>query len=311
VSAVLAIEELVVAFGAHRAVDGLSLTLDAGEVVALVGESGSGKSLAALALVGLTPRGARVEDRGLWFRGARVAPEARAGLRGRHVGFVFQDVASALTPTLTVGAQLAEVLEVHRGLRGRAARARAEALLAEVGIPDAAERLDVYPGMLSGGLRQRVLVALALAGEPSVLVADEPTTALDATRAGQLVALLRGLAASRGLAVLFVSHDLDVVGAIADRVVVAYAGRAVESGPAERVLVAPRHPYTAALAAARPRLGDRAPPAPIPGTLAPLGARPSGCAFRDRCPRASGACVVAPPLVDGVACHHPRGEGLG
>jgi peptide/nickel transport system ATP-binding protein len=301
---VLEVHDLVVAFGPHRAVDGLSLALAAGRVSALVGESGSGKSLAALALVGLTPPGARVTDRGLSFRGAPVPPAARATLRGRHVGFVFQDVASALTPTLTVGAQLEEVLEVHRGLRGRAARARAEALLTEVGVPDAGARLDVYPGTLSGGLRQRVLVALALAGEPSVLVADEPTTALDATRAGQLVALLRGLAAARGLAVLFVSHDLDVVGAVADEVSVVYAGRVVEAGPTARVLGAPRHPYTAALAAARPRLDDTCAPTPIPGALAPLGARPTGCAFRDRCLRASAACSAAPPLVDGVACHH-------
>jgi oligopeptide/dipeptide ABC transporter ATP-binding protein len=307
----LEVEELEVAFpsprGRVRAVNGLSFTVEQGETLAVVGESGSGKSVAQLALLGLLPPSAEVRARRSFFDGRPLEPRA---LRGREIATVFQDPLSALHPLLTIGEQLGEVLEVHAGLRRREARARSAAALAEVGIPAPHERLDAYPHELSGGMRQRVGIAMALLCRPRLVFADEPTTALDVTVQAQVLELLAALRRARGMALVLVTHSMGVVASVAERVLVMYAGAAVECGPVERVFERPQHPYTRALLAgvpdlARPR-GTL--PAPIPGAPPDPLALPPGCAFAPRCPRASARCTAERPLFDarsGAACHHP------
>ena len=312
----LEVEGLTVRFAAGtrelRAVDDLSLSLAQGEALALVGESGSGKSTALLALAGLAPRGARVSARAWRFGGREIAaaPErALRGLRGREIGFVFQDPLAALDPLMTIGDQLAEVLAHHEGLRGRPARARAAAALGEVGIASPEERLDAFPHQLSGGMRQRALIALALLLRPRLVLADEPTTALDATVQAQVLELLGLLRAKHGTAVLLVTHSLGVVAGFADRVAVMYAGRVVEEAATDEIFARPRHPYTRALLASVPRLdaplGARL--AAIPGSPPDLARLPAGCAFAPRCALAIPSCAGArPPLArdarGAVAC---------
>ncbi len=317
--ALLEVEALEVEFrsarGPLRAVRGVSFAVERGETLAVVGESGSGKSVTQLALLGLLPpRTAAVRARRLSFDGrdlAALSPAQLRRLRGRELAIVFQDPLSALHPLLTIGEQIAEVLEVHEGLSRRAALERAEAALAEVGIPAPRERLAAYPHQLSGGMRQRALIAMALVARPRLLIADEPTTALDVTVQAQLLALLGELRRARGMSLVLVTHSMGVVAAIADRVLVLYAGAVCESARVEELFASPRHPYTRALLGSVPDL-SRAPGKPIepiPGQPPDPAALGPGCAFAPRCPRASARCRAEDPRFDaalGVACHHPE-----
>ncbi len=313
----LDVRDLRVSFGPGKeAVTGLTLTAARGETVALVGESGCGKTLSALALAGLLPGGATAtgsaELGGVQLVG-RTERRMRA-VRGNLIGMVFQDASTALNPLMSVGAQIEEVMAIHGTARRAARRARAVELLAAVGVPDPATRARNHPHQLSGGMRQRVMMAIALAGSPDLVIADEPTTALDVTVQAQVLALLRE--STRDAAVLFITHDMGVVAEIADRVVVMYAGCVVESGTLTEVLEHPRHPYTAALLASvpdpdDPRTGDLP---TIPGRVPPLGARGTGCPFRDRCPKARDRCREQPPLTapatggSAAACWYPEGQ---
>ncbi len=292
---VLEVHDLAVSVpaGASRAaaVDGVSFSLPAGETLALVGESGCGKSLTALALLDLLPPGTRRERGRVVLAGAVL--EDWRGVRGRRIGMVFQEPQSALNPVMAVGEQVAEVLRLPRGMSRGEARREAVAALARVGIPDPEDRAGRYPHELSGGMRQRAVIAMALAGGPSVLLADEPTTALDTTVQAQVLDLLRRLRDGTGMAVLLVTHDLGVAAASADRVAVMYAGRLVETGPAASVLSAPAHPYTRGLLASRGADPAR-PLSPIPGQVPTPGAWPSGCPFHPRCALAEPRCAAEP-----------------
>ncbi|GMU70054.1 MAG: peptide ABC transporter ATP-binding protein [Steroidobacteraceae bacterium] len=314
----LELRDLTVRFAARGggllAVDGVSLEVAAGECIGIVGESGAGKSQMLLAPFRLTAAPAEVGGRALAGGEELLGLDERAldRIRGARVGFVFQDPMSSLTPHRTIGAQLIEVLERHGRARGRAARARAQELLAQMQLDEPARRLDQYPHELSGGQRQRALLAIALACDPALLIADEPTTALDVTVQAEVLALLASLAAQRRLAIVLVSHDIGVVSRLADRMLVMYAGRVVEEGPTERVVGSPRHPYTAALLDCIPRLDDPpdAPLAPIEGQPPSPRSLPAGCAFHPRCPRAEARCCIErPELVRdadrAVACHFP------
>ncbi len=316
---VLSVRDLGVSFrspaGPVRAVDGLSFDLARGETLALVGESGCGKSATALALMRLLPPGAAASGRVL-FEGADLLalPERRMrALRGGRIAMVFQDPMSSLNPVMTIGDQLVEAIRAHAPLDRRRARARAAELLEVVHIPEPGRRLAEHPHRLSGGMRQRVVIAMALAAEPSVLIADEPTTALDVTIQAQILRLLCELQRGFGMAILLITHDLGVVAETAHRVAVMYAGRTVEERPVEALFADPRHPYTRGLMAAMPRLsveeaGGRAPLREIPGMVPSPAERPKGCAFAPRCGQAVAAChAVAPafrPLgpAAGVAC---------
>ncbi|CAB1129248.1 dipeptide ABC transporter (ATP-binding subunit) [Candidatus Hydrogenisulfobacillus filiaventi] len=297
---VLEVQDLVATFpgpsGRVAVVDGVSFHLRAGEVLALVGESGAGKSTLALALLRLLPEPpARIEQGVVAFRGRdllRLDRRALRQVRGRQAAVIFQDPLSALNPAYRAGDQVAEMLRVHGRLGRRAASGRAVALLEEAGLPDARAVAVRYPHQLSGGMRQRVLIAMALACRPRLLIADEPTAALDVTVQAGILALFRRVAEG-GTAVLFISHDLGVVAQVADRIGVLYAGRLVETGPAGLLLRDPRHPYTQALLAAVPR-----PDGPRPGASPPLpdpGPPAGGCAFAPRCPRAGPRCRAVPP----------------
>jgi len=290
-SAALTIEDLRVAFateeGELRAVDGVSLAVARGRTLGLVGESGSGKSVTALAAMGLLPAGARVSGRVL-LDGEDVlgAPAERLrALRGAAIAMVFQDPLSALHPLLRVGAQVAEAVRAHAAVSRAAARARSLELLELVGIPEPARRLDAYPHELSGGQRQRALIAIALANEPHVLIADEPTTALDVTVQAQILALLARLRDELGMAMVLISHDLGVVAGAADEIAVVYAGRVVERAPAGELLAAPQHPYTWGLLTSTPRIDAPrgAELVPIPGRPPSLVHPPPGCRFEPRC----------------------------
>lgn len=315
----LEVRGLRVTFASHDrkghdvlAVDGVDLSVRRGEVLALVGESGSGKSTVLLAIAGLLPTNAGVEGE-VWLHGRSIlgSPEReRARIRGRRVGMVFQDPGGSLNPVLSVGSQIDEVLTVHRGLRGGAARAETERLLGRVGVGDPGRRSEAFPHQLSGGLRQRVAIAAALAAGPEVILADEPTTALDATVQAQVLDLLVGLVADEGVAFVLVTHDLAVAAAVADRIAVMYAGRVVEERHAGSLMERPGHPYSVALRAAAlpftPRADaaqDRLPE--LPGRMASAGG--VGCSFAPRCPLATQHCrAVSPelaPFDDGrVAC---------
>ncbi len=281
--------------------DGVDLDLPSGTVSALVGESGAGKTLTALALLGMVPAPALRRAGTVWLEGVElgVLPQRELQrVRGGRIALVPQDPAAALDPVMRVGAQIAEVLRVHAGLGRRAARAAAAAALAEVGV----ER-DDHPHRLSGGQRQRALIAMALAPGPQVLVADEPTASLDPSVQVEILDLIARRRAERGLGVLLISHDLGTVARLADRILVMYAGRVVEDGPAGAVLSAPRHPYTAGLLAAAPRIDTPRPPRPMPGVPPAAGASAPGCPFVPRCPLRREECSGdRPPL-------RPVGQG--
>jgi oligopeptide/dipeptide ABC transporter ATP-binding protein len=291
----LEVSGLRVELGPLALVDDFTFTLDEGQVHAVVGESGSGKTLSALALLSLLPEGATSAGT---IRLDGVTPTNRKGF-----AMVLQEPLSALNPVLSIGAQLLETLEVH-GTKGELRSAALE-LLREVGIDDGASRLSAYPHQLSGGQRQRVAIACALAASPRALIADEPTTALDASMRGVILSILRRLAKERSMGVWLITHDLHSVREASDLVTVMYAGRVVEQGATARVLSAPRHPYTAALLASNPSataVGTRLPS--IPGAVPLASERISGCRFHPRCPKVFGPCSLErPALLDGVACH--------
>jgi peptide/nickel transport system ATP-binding protein len=280
--------------GALHAVRDVSFAVERGRTLCLVGESGCGKSMTALALMGLTPRAATRQARRLVFDGADLLAPAAARLRGDRIAMIFQEPMTALNPCYTIGDQLAGVYRRHKGATTRAARARAVELLEQVGVSAAAHRLRQYPHQLSGGLRQRVMIAMALMCGPSLLIADEPTTALDVTVQAQILRLLVDLQRDLGIAILLITHDLGVVARVAHRVAVMYAGEIVESASAPELFAAPRHPYTRGLLAAIPVPGRTAPGArlgTIPGTVpTPIGEM-RGCAFRNRCRFAQAGCA--------------------
>ena len=295
-------------------VDGVDLAIAPGQTMCLVGESGCGKSLTCFAIAGLLPPGGRIAAGSIRLAGQELTglpPRRMAALRGREVAMVYQDPQAALNPVMTIGAQIAESLTLHGHGRG-AAWAEALRLLDRVGMPAAAARMRDYPHQLSGGMNQRAVIAMALACRPRLLIADEPTTALDVTIQAQILALLREAQAELGMALLLVTHDLGVVAEMADEVAVMYAGRVVEQAAATTLFAAPAHPFSAGLLGCLPRIERDAPLASIPGTVPPLGALPPGCAFAPRCGRAAGPCTTQRPeplLLGGsmVACHHPLG----
>ena len=300
------VRDLAVSFalrsGAVRAVDGVSFSIAAGRTLGLVGESGCGKTAAALATMGLIDPPGQVTRGRVTLLGESLEGLSEAAMRrvrGRRMAMIFQEPMTALNPVQRIGDQIAETQLVHGRATRRAAWEAAVALLDRVGVPDAARRARDYPHRLSGGMRQRATVAMALAGDPALLIADEPTTALDVTVQAQILDLLAGLGRDRGMAMLFISHDLGAVSEIADDIAVMYAGRIVERGPVRAVLESPRHPYTAGLLATLPRLGRNPARLPaIPGNVPDLAALPPGCAFADRCPRAVADCRRTPPPLE-------------
>ncbi|WP_270935143.1 ABC transporter ATP-binding protein [Falsiroseomonas oryzae] len=313
----ISVRDLSVAFGGTRVLEDVSFDIAEGEVLGVVGESGSGKSMTALAIMGLLPMGGTAAGR-IDFEGRDVLalPEREMQrLRGARMAMIFQEPMASLNPVLTVGEQIAEVLRRHRGLDRRAAHAEAIALLKLVEIAAAERRVDEYPHQLSGGMRQRAMIAIALACRPRLLIADEPTTALDATVQAGILDLLRGLRRELGMAVLLITHDLGVVSDICERVVVMYAGRVAETGPAAAIFDGPAHPYTRALLAAIPRLEGPIGALPAIDGVVPAPADfPSGCRFAPRCAHARPACDAAPPplraLPSGTAAACIRAEEI-
>jgi oligopeptide/dipeptide ABC transporter ATP-binding protein len=320
--ALLAVEGLCTEFRTEEAVlfavNGVSFTLGRGETLAIVGESGSGKSVASLSIMRLIPSPpGRIVAGSIRFLGrdgvvrdlARLEERAMAGVRGNEIGMIFQEPMTSLNPVQAVGAQIAEVLRLHQRLGRRAAREGAVAMLDRVGIADATRRAREYPHQLSGGMRQRVMIAMALVCRPALLIADEPTTALDVTIQAQILHLVQDLQAELGMAVLFITHNLGVVAEVADRVAVMYAGQLVEQAPVAALFATPRHPYTRALLASMPRpdlrLADRsARLAAIPGSVPSMRERAQGCAFAPRCALAEAACLAAPPPMVSVGEGH-------
>ena len=304
--------EVPIGGGLAPAVNGVDLDLEAGESLAVVGESGCGKTLLARALVGLAPEAARVTG-SILLSGRELvgaSPEEWRRVRGREASLVFQEPASAFDPVVTVGAQIVEAVRAHRKVSRSEARRVAVERLHEVGFPDPPRGMTEYPHRLSGGLKQRAFLAMALASDPSILVADEPTTALDATVAAQVLELLDRLRADRGLALLFITHDLGTVATHADCAIVMYAGRVVEQATASDLFQAPRHPYTRGLLASLPRLSARGKGAArrfdaIPGVVPDLHSRPAGvCSFAPRCPERFDPCDLSEPAL------YPAGEGM-
>jgi oligopeptide/dipeptide ABC transporter ATP-binding protein len=313
---VLDVSNLRVSFpGANHSsfypVDGVSFSLQRGETLALVGESGSGKSLTSLALLQLVPAPGRIEPGSSIKLGdtdvLALEGESLRRIRGRRIGMIFQDPMTSLNPVFTVESQITEGILAHFKISKAEARDRALHLLQEVGIPDPVERLKAYPHQLSGGMRQRVMIAIALSAEPEILVADEPTTALDVTVQAQILEVLDELRGRRGMAVLLITHDLGIVAGRADRVAVMYAGQIVEEAPTAQLFAKPSHPYTQGLFASVPRItGPLQRLNPIRGTVPAASAWPSGCRFRPRCPKAFDRSEVEPPLIPVGPDHRMR-----
>jgi peptide/nickel transport system ATP-binding protein len=319
----LVVDDLTVEFPTRRgtltAVRGVSLAIAPGEVLGLVGESGAGKSVTGAAIIRLIDPPGRIASGRVLLGGRRIddlPPGAMRRVRGREIGAVFQDPLTALDPLYSIGRQLTETIRAHLALSESQARQRALALLADVGIPAPASRFDQYPHQFSGGMRQRVVIALALAAEPRLIIADEPTTALDVSIQAQIIGLLARLAREHRTAVLLITHDMGVIAEIASRVAVMYAGRIVEIGPVDEVIHRPRHPYTAGLMGSIPSVRARRELlVQIEGAMPRLTSLPGGCAFHPRCPRARGGCeAVVPELAalgaNRVACHWPLEPGL-
>ena len=298
--------------GTIKAVDGISFTLERGEILGLVGESGSGKSVTGFSLIGLLDPPGRIAGGSVVFQGQELVGRSQAEmrkLRGKRIAMIFQDPAATLNPVLTIGQQMVMAVQAHGGTGQGAALELAERSLARVGIPDAATRLNAYPHEFSGGMRQRVAIAIALLHEPELIIADEPTTALDVSIQAQILAEMKTLAQESGTALIWISHDLAIVSSLADRVIVLYLGRIVEFGPVSDVLRAPLHPYTRGLLDSLPAMTDPGQKLrQIPGsTPSPLNVTP-GCPFAPRCAHADDLCRSEPPAVGdqhhGAFCHH-------
>ncbi|MEO0819122.1 MAG: ABC transporter ATP-binding protein [Pseudomonadota bacterium] len=319
---VLAVEALQTHFamraGLARAVDGVSFSVGAGEIMGLVGESGSGKSVTGFSILGLVDPPGRIAGGSIRFRGEELvgaAPERLRALRGNRIAMIFQDPMMTLNPVLRVDTQMIEAVRAHASVSRDAARQRAREALARTGIPSPDERLRAYPHQLSGGMRQRVAIAIAFLNAPDLIVADEPTTALDVTIQAQIIHEAQTLCRESGTAMIWITHDLAVVAGLADRIAVMYAGRIVEQGTIDQVIDTPLHPYTVGLLGSVPsanRRGEKL--TQIPGMTPDLLALPPGCAFRARCPRADAACTIAPepraPRADEpdhlARCQHPH-----
>lgn len=305
---ILEVNDLIVEFpireGVLRPVDRVGFTVSAGEILGLVGESGAGKSMCGSAIIGLIERPGRIAGGEIRLDGTRIdnLPEERLRkIRGKKIAMVFQDPLTSLNPLMTVGKQLMQTIRTHLPVSASEARARAIGLLEEVGIPAAATRIDAYPHQFSGGMRQRVVIALALAAEPELIIADEPTTALDVSVQAQIMALLKKLCRERGTAVILITHDMGVIAEATDRVAVLYAGRIAEIGPTRDVLSAPSHPYTVGLMASTPSTtGNMHMLSQIPGSMPNLRAIPSGCAFNPRCQKTIPPCFTDIPVLEPV-----------
>lgn len=299
----LEVDNLSIVFDTRRgpltAVDGISFSLAPGEILGVVGESGAGKSLTGTAIIGLLERPGRIAGGEIRFEGQRIdnlPREQMRRIRGKKIGAIFQDPLTSLNPLYTVGRQLIETIQTHLDMNGEQARNRAIELLAEVGIPAPDKRIDHYPHQFSGGMRQRVVIALALAGNPTLVIADEPTTALDVSIQAQIIALLKKMCRDHGAAVILVTHDMGVIAETADRVAVMYSGRLAEIGPVQQVVKEPSHPYTRGLMGSIPVVGaDVDHLTQIEGAMPRLSDIPQGCAFHPRCPSALPACSITCP----------------
>ena len=310
---VLEIKDLVTGFatreGMVRAVNGISLQIKPGEILGVVGESGSGKSVLGYSIIGLIDPPGRIESGSVRFDGRELVGAAEEGMRrirGKRIAMIFQDPMMTLNPVLSIGTQMLETVFAHEDLEHEKARKRCIENLQLVGIASAAERLKQYPHEFSGGMRQRVAIAIALLHRPQLIIADEPTTALDVTVQGQILYEMQRLVRETGAALMWITHDLSVVAGLADRVAVMYAGKIVEQGLAADVLYAPRHPYTQGLLDSVPanNLG-RARLRQIPGMTPSLARLPQGCSFRERCGRADADCLAIPEMNNNARCHHP------
>jgi len=313
--AMLEIDDLHVAFpkgrtGEVEALRGVSLTLEKGQRLGVVGESGAGKSMLAFAILNLIAEPGRVSEGSIVFHGENLLDLSEReirGIRGNRISMIFQDPMVTLNPVLTIGTQMVETLKAHRRISTAEARRLCIAKLKEVAIPSAESRLEAYPHELSGGLRQRVVIAIALLTDPELIIADEPTTALDVTIQAEIMALILKLCREKDVALILITHDLGVVAEVTERIMIMYAGVCVETGPTQAIIRTPRHPYSAGLLKALPQFVGRGTRLyQIPGSMPPITALPPGCAYHPRCERATERCrAQIPPLEHGYACFHP------
>ncbi len=307
---VLSVKDLAIGFRGSQSnvVDGISFEVSRGSTLAIVGESGCGKSLTALALMGLLPPTAKIAGGSIHFQGKSLlslTEKALSGIRGDSMAMIFQEPMTSLNPMFTAGDQIAEAVKRHRGVSQAEAMARAVQLLRLVGIPAPEQRVQAYPHELSGGMRQRVMIAMALANNPALLVADEPTTALDVTIQAQILSLVRDLQTESGAAMILITHDLGVVAEVADEVVIMYAGRIVEAGPVAAIFDDPQHPYTIGLMGSTPMFGkEKGRLAAIAGSVPRVGNMPNGCRFVTRCPLATARCAEERPLLTSCGPAH-------
>jgi peptide/nickel transport system ATP-binding protein len=306
---VLSVRNLTVEFptrhGTLTALDGVSFDIAPGEVLGVVGESGAGKSMTGAAVIGLIDRPGRIAGGEIRLAGRRIdnlPVEEMRGIRGRRIGMIFQDPLTSLNPLYRISEQIVETIRTHLPMSREDARAKAVELLDRVGIPDAGRRIDDYPHQFSGGMRQRVVIALALCAEPDLVIADEPTTALDVSVQAQIIDVMKELCAEKGAAIMLITHDMGVIAETADRVAVMYAGRIAEIGPVRDVIKDAKHPYSAGLMGAIPRMGaDLERLVQIPGSMPRLSAIPSGCAFNPRCPHVMDRCRTHRPAASEIA----------